>query len=107
MTWLNFLNDCAEINKMLNASIQSLSTIHYPLSTSLRICMALATLCPAGPAVRTLRAAQPCPSATGPGHWASIFGISAAPRPRSTWWNHGIGLRRCWTMMATAGWMCC
>ena len=56
MTWLNFLNDCAEINKMLNASIQSLSTIHYPLSTSLRICMALATLCPAGPAVRTLRA---------------------------------------------------
>ncbi len=56
MTWLHFLNDCAEINKMLNASIQSLSTIHYPLSTSLRICMALATLCPAGPAVRTLQA---------------------------------------------------
>ena len=33
MTWLHFLNDCAEINKMLNASIKSLSTIHYPLST--------------------------------------------------------------------------
>ena len=32
MTWLHFLNDCTEINKMLNASIQSLSTIHYPLS---------------------------------------------------------------------------
>ena len=29
MTWLHFLNDCAEINKMLNASIKSLSTIHY------------------------------------------------------------------------------
>ena len=56
MTWLNFLNDCAEIDKMLNASIKSLATSHYPLSTSLRICMALATLCPAGPAVRTLQA---------------------------------------------------
>ena len=33
MTWLHFLNDCAEIDKMLNASIQSLSTIHYPLFT--------------------------------------------------------------------------
>ena len=32
MTWLNFLNDCAWINKMLNASIKSLSTIHYSLS---------------------------------------------------------------------------
>ena len=32
MTWLNFLKDYAEINKMLNASIQSLSTIHYSLS---------------------------------------------------------------------------
>ena len=32
MTWLHFLNDCAEIDKTLNASIQSLSTIHYPLS---------------------------------------------------------------------------
>ena len=32
MTWLHFLNVCAEINKMLNASIKSLSTIHYPLS---------------------------------------------------------------------------
>ncbi len=30
MTWLHFLNDCAEIDKTLNASIQSLST--YPLS---------------------------------------------------------------------------
>ena len=28
MTWLHYLKDCAEINKMLNASIQSLSTIH-------------------------------------------------------------------------------
>ena len=28
MTWLHFSNDCTEINKMLNASIQSL----YPLS---------------------------------------------------------------------------
>ena len=28
MTWLHFSNDCTEINKMLNASIQSLSTIH-------------------------------------------------------------------------------
>jgi hypothetical protein len=27
MTWLHFLNVCAEINKMLNASIKSLSTI--------------------------------------------------------------------------------
>ena len=26
MTWLHFLNDCAEIDKTLNASIQSLST---------------------------------------------------------------------------------
>ena len=34
MTWLHFLNDCDEINKMLNASIKSLSTIHYPLSTN-------------------------------------------------------------------------
>ena len=34
MTWLNFLKDCAEINKMLNASIKSLATIgHYPLFT--------------------------------------------------------------------------
>ena len=32
MTWLHYSKDCAEINKMLNASIQSLSTIHYPLS---------------------------------------------------------------------------
>ena len=32
MTWWHFLNDCAEIDKMLNASIKSLSTIHYPLS---------------------------------------------------------------------------
>ena len=31
MTWLHFLKDCAEINKMLNASIQSAS--HYPLAT--------------------------------------------------------------------------
>ena len=31
MTWLNFLKDCAEINKMLNALIKSLrgeTTIH-------------------------------------------------------------------------------
>ena len=33
MTWLHFLKDCAWINKMLNASIKSLSTIHYSLST--------------------------------------------------------------------------
>ena len=33
MTWLNFLKDCAEINKMLNASIKSLATIYWPLST--------------------------------------------------------------------------
>ena len=26
MTWLHFLNDCDEIDKMLNASIKSLST---------------------------------------------------------------------------------
>ena len=32
MIWLHYLEDCAEINKMLNASIKSLSTIHYPLS---------------------------------------------------------------------------
>ena len=32
MTWLHFLKDCAEINKMLNASIKSLSTSHYSLS---------------------------------------------------------------------------
>ena len=28
MTWLHLLNDCAEINKMLNVPIQKLSTIH-------------------------------------------------------------------------------
>ena len=33
MTSLHLLNDCAEINKMLNVPIQKLSTIHYPLST--------------------------------------------------------------------------
>ena len=33
MTWLHYLEDYAEINKMLNASIKSLATIHYPLST--------------------------------------------------------------------------
>ena len=33
MTWLHFLKDCAWINKMLNASIKSLATIHWPLST--------------------------------------------------------------------------
>ena len=27
MTWLHYLKDCAEINKMLNASIKSLATI--------------------------------------------------------------------------------
>ena len=33
MTWLHLLNDCAEINKMLNVPIhKKLSTIHYPLS---------------------------------------------------------------------------
>ena len=32
MTSLHLLNDCAEINKMLNVPIQKLSTIHYPLS---------------------------------------------------------------------------
>ena len=32
MTWLHLLNDCAEINKMLNVPIQKLSTLHYPLS---------------------------------------------------------------------------
>ena len=32
MTWLHYLKDCAEINNMLNASIKSLATIHYPLS---------------------------------------------------------------------------
>ena len=31
-TWLHYLKDCAEINKMLNASIKSLATIHYSLS---------------------------------------------------------------------------
>ena len=41
---------------MLDASIQTLSTLHSPLSTLLVFCVALATLCPAGPAVRTLRA---------------------------------------------------
>ena len=33
MTWLHYLKNCAEINKMLNVPIQKLSTIHYPLST--------------------------------------------------------------------------
>ena len=33
MTWLHYLKDCAEINKMLNASIKSLATSHWPLST--------------------------------------------------------------------------
>ena len=33
MTWLNFLKDCAEINKMLNALIKSLATSHYSLFT--------------------------------------------------------------------------
>ena len=33
MTWLHFLNVCAEISKMLNASIKSLTTIHWPLFT--------------------------------------------------------------------------
>ena len=33
MTWLNFLKDCAEINKMLNALIKSLATIHWPLTS--------------------------------------------------------------------------
>ena len=33
MTWLHLLNDCAEINKMLNVPIQKLSTLHSPLST--------------------------------------------------------------------------
>ena len=33
MTWLRFLNDCPEINKMLNVSFKSLSTSHYSLST--------------------------------------------------------------------------
>ena len=28
MTWLHLLNGCAEINKMLDASIKSLSTVH-------------------------------------------------------------------------------
>ena len=32
MTWLHLLNDCAEINKMLNVPIQKLSTLHSPLS---------------------------------------------------------------------------
>ena len=41
---------------MLDASIQTLSTLHSPLSTLLVFCVALATLCPAGPAVRTLQA---------------------------------------------------
>ena len=41
---------------MINPSIQTLSTLHSPLSTLLVFCVALATLCPAGPAVRTLRA---------------------------------------------------
>ena len=31
MTWLHLLKDCAEINKMLNASIKSLATSHWPL----------------------------------------------------------------------------
>ena len=33
MTWGTLLSDRAEIDKMLNVSIQSLSTIHYPLIT--------------------------------------------------------------------------
>ena len=41
---------------MINPSIQTLSTLHSPLSTLLVFCVALATLCPAGPAVRTLQA---------------------------------------------------
>ena len=32
MTWLHYLKDCAEINKMLNVPIQKLSTIHLGLS---------------------------------------------------------------------------
>ena len=32
MTWLHYLKNCAEINKMLNVPIQKLSTIHYSLS---------------------------------------------------------------------------
>ena len=31
MAWLHFLDDCAEINKMLNTSIESLSTLHSSL----------------------------------------------------------------------------
>ena len=33
MIGLHLLNDFAEINKLLNASIKSLATIHWPLST--------------------------------------------------------------------------
>ena len=41
MTWLHFLNDCAEINKMLNASIQSLSTIHRKVVSRLQASTAM------------------------------------------------------------------
>ena len=33
VTWLHSVNGCAKINKMLNVSIQSLSTIHSSLFT--------------------------------------------------------------------------
>ena len=34
MTSLHLLNDCAEIDKILNAMLKSLFTLHSPLSTN-------------------------------------------------------------------------
>ena len=36
MTSLHFLNDCAEIDKILNAMLKSLSTNHSPLVSCIK-----------------------------------------------------------------------
>ena len=119
-------------NMMINASMQTLSTLHSPLST---LPSSLSTLhyppvlrSPRRPVFPGLRRRHPAggPSRAlqrpalgidfrhqrgasaqkhpGAGH---RFSAPARRRPRSTWWKPWDRVARCWTMMATAGWMCC
>ena len=80
MTSLHYLKDCAEINKMLNASIKSLATIHWPLST-----IHLAT--PPGEKCGVVLFSSIGSGDNGRGiDFDQIVGVDQAPRPEPGCW---------------------
>ena len=58
MTSLHLLNDCAEIDKILNAMLKSLSTNHSPLATTDHFDIAIARMDSSTTSRKTIQARE-------------------------------------------------